>query len=354
MKIQFSLIIAMVFSFFGVSQPTPAQECPQHCDNSSIAIGFVALNDNTTGSDNVAIGPAALANNTTGSHNIAIGSNVFANNIDGNFNIALGTNVMNAHSGGDNNVTVGHFAMYYDQGSQHNVALGNDALFGNFTGINNTALGYSALYYNTFGDNNIALDDEAGLNRITASNNIAIGNKGVAGESNTIRIGKKGTHTFTRIAGISGITVAGGVTVVVDTNGQLGTITSSDRYKDSIKPMDKASESILALTPVTFCYKKELDPEGIPQFGLVAEDVEKVNPDLVARDEEGKPYTVRYEAVNAMLLNEFLKEHRTVQELKKEIAALTATVKEQAAQIQKVSAQVELTKPAPRTVLNNH
>jgi predicted RNase H-like nuclease (RuvC/YqgF family) len=118
--------------------------------------------------------------------------------------------------------------------------------------------------------------------------------------------------------------------------------------------MDKASEAILALKPVSFRYKKELDPDGIPQFGLVAEEVEKVNPDLVARDDQGKPYTVRYEAVNAMLLNEFLKEHRTVEELKKEIAALTATVKEQASQIQKVSAHLSLSKSAPQTVLNNH
>jgi hypothetical protein len=140
--------------------------------------------------------------------------------------------------------------------------------------------------------------------------------------------------------------------VIINANGYLGTTTSSARFKEAIKPMDKASESILALEPVTFRYKEDLDPEGIPQFGLVAEQVQKVNPDLVARDEEGKAYTVRYEAVNAMLLNEFLKEHRTVQELKKEIAALTATVKEQAAQIRKVSAQVELSKPAPQVVEN--
>src|SRR5204862_6868772 len=111
--------------------------------------------------------------------------------------------------------------------------------------------------------------------------------------------------------------------------------------------MDKASEAILSLRPVTFRYKKDLDPDGIPQFGLVAEEVETVNPDLVARDEQGKPYTVRYEAVNAMLLNEFLKEHKTVQELKKQIAALTATVK-------KVSAQVETSRPAPQTIVDNH
>src|SRR5205814_6573041 len=111
-------------------------------------------------------------------------------------------------------------------------------------------------------------------------------------------------------------TVPSGVGVIVGSNGQLGTVVSSARFKDAIQPMDKASEAILALKPVTFRYKKDLDPDGIPQFGLVAEDVQKINPDLVARDEQGKPYTVRYEAVNAMLLNEFLKEHQTVQDLK--------------------------------------
>ncbi len=202
---------------------------------------------------------------------------------------------------------------------------------------------------------------QAGQNLTTGSNNIDIGNLGKAGESDYIRIGTKGTQTHTLIAGISGATVAGGVGVIIDTNGHLGTVVSSERFKDEVKPMDKASEVILALKPVTFRYKQEIDPEGIPQFGLVAEQVEKVNPALVARDDQGKPYTVRYEAVNAMLLNEFLKEHREVQEqkativeFKKEIANLTATVKEQAAQIQKVSAQVELRKPTPRTVLNNN
>src|SRR5262249_5598235 len=143
------------------------------------------------------------------------------------------------------------------------------------------------------------------------------------------------------IAGISGATVPGGVGVIVGTNGQLGTIVSSERFKDDVRPMDKASEAILALKPVAFRYKKDLDPKGVPQFGLVAEDVEEVNPDLVARDEQGKPYTVRYEAVNAMLLNEFLKEHREVQELKKQVAALTAG-------LQKVRAQLELSKAAPQ------
>jgi hypothetical protein len=203
----------------------------------------------------------------------------------------------------------------------------------------------------------------AGLNLTTGSNNIDIGNVGVAGEANKIRIGTVGTQTATFIAGIHGATVTG-TAVVVSSGGQLGVAPSSARFKDEIKPMDEVSEAILALKPVTFRYKHELDPDGIPQFGLVAEQVEKVNPDLVARDAEGKVYTVRYEAVNAMLLNEFLKEHRKVQELENdlratiaqqraEIKALTASVKEQASQIQKVSAQVAVSKPALQGVADN-
>jgi hypothetical protein len=154
------------------------------------------------------------------------------------------------------------------------------------------------------------------------------------------------------IAGISGAAVTGSA-VLVSSSGQLGVRVSSKRFKEEIKPMDQVSEAILALKPVSFRYKKEIDPTRTAQFGLVSEEVEKVNPDLVVRDADGKAYTVRYDAVNAMLLNEFLKEHRTVQEMKKEIAVLTASVKEQASQIQKVSAQIELNKPAPRTALNN-
>src|SRR5262249_49793550 len=183
------------------------------------------------------------------------------------------------------------------------------------------AIGNDALL-NTTGSGNIALGDSAGINLTTGKNNIDIGNAGVAGEANKIRIGATGVQKATFIAGISGVTVPAGVGVIVGTDGKLGTVVSSERFKAEIKSMDKASEAILALKPVTFLYKHELDPEGIPQFGLVAEEVEKVNPDLVARDDQGKPYTVRYEAVNAMLLNEFLKEHRTVQEQKAIIAEL--------------------------------
>jgi hypothetical protein len=262
----------------------------------------------------------------------------------------------------------GVVALFFNKIGNGNTADGADALLNNRTGNNNTASGDGALANNTTGINNIALGALAGTNLTTGSNNIYIGSGGRSTESGTIRIGTQYGRTF--VAGISGVTVAGGVGVIVDTNGQLGTVVSSERFKDAIKPMDKASEAILSLKPITFRYKHELDPEGIPQFGLVAEDVEKVNLDLVARDEQGKPYTVRYEAVNAMLLNEFLKEHRTVQEQgatitrhrkdfeaaiaqqHKEIEALTAIVKQQAAQIQKVSAQLEAGKPAPQLVNN--
>ena len=228
----------------------------------------------------------------------------------------------------------------------------------NSTG-NKQAEGVNALFRNTTGSSNIALGVNAGSNVTTGSNNIDIGNVGVAAEANTIRVGMQGTQTRTFIAGISGAAVAGS-TVVANANGQLGIAVSSERFKDEIKPMDKASEAILALQPVTFRYKKDIDPNRTPQFGLVAEEVAKVNPDLVARDADGKVYTVRYEAVNAMLLNEFLKEHSTVRELRStvakqearaaqqsdEIKLLTATLKEQAWQIQKVSAQLATASPS--------
>ncbi len=248
--------------------------------------------------------------------------------------------------------------------SDRNTALGSGALTDNTTGFGNTAVGWEAMELNTTAMNgpnlsgsfNIALGIDAGVNLSTGDYNIDIGNEGVAGESGTIRIGTVGTQAATYIAGIRDARFARGTAVAVGitADGQLGVRASSARFNEAIQSMDEASEAILSLKPVTFHYKHELDPDGIPQFGLVAEDVEKVNPDLVARDEEGKPYTVRYEEVNAMLLNEFLKEHRKVQEMEanatkqqKQIDALTAG-------LQKVSAQLELSKSAPQTVSNNH
>jgi trimeric autotransporter adhesin len=246
------------------------------------------------------------------------------------------------------------FSLTFD--GTFNTATGFQALFSTTTGSFNTAIGGGALF-NADGSSNIAVGFQAGINLTTSSNNIDIGNPGVAGESRTIRIGTTGSQTKTYVAGISGVTVPGGVGVIVGTNGKLGTVVSSERFKDAIKPMDKASEAILSLQPVTFRYKQELDPDGIPQFGLVAEEVEKVNPALVARDEQGKAYTVRYDAVNAMLLNEFLKEHRRNEKQEATIAELKSTVAQQHKQIdaltaglQKVSAQLELSKSALRTV----
>jgi hypothetical protein len=191
----------------------------------------------------------------------------------------------------------------------------------------------------------------AGGNLTIGNNNIDIGSVGVAAEANTVRVGTQGTHRRAFIAGISGSAVTGSP-VVVNASGQLGVAASSERFKDEIKPMDKMSEAILALKPVTFRYKKDIDPQGVPQFGLVAEDVEKVNPDLIVRDKKGKPYSVRYDQVNAMLLNEFLKEHKKTEKLEATVASLSATVKEQASQIQKVSAQLEASRPVPQVVNN--
>jgi hypothetical protein len=161
----------------------------------------------------------------------------------------------------------------------------------------------------------------------SGSNNIAIGSPGAPTESGITRIGTNGVNVAAYMAGVSGVTVASGVGVVIGANGQLGTVTSSARYKEAIEPMKEASTAILSLEPVKFRYKKELDPQAIPQFGLVAEQVAKVDSDLVARDESGRPYTVRYEAVNAMLLNEFLKEHQKVEEQGNEISELKAAVR---------------------------
>jgi trimeric autotransporter adhesin len=272
--------------------------------------------------------------------NTALGNDALLNNT-GLFNTAIGFDTLFRNATGDDNTAVGYFA-----------------LVTNTTGGSNTATGKSALGLNTTGSNNTAVGYFAGINLTTGSNNIDIGNVGVAAEANTIRIGTQGTQTGTFIAGISGATIPTGVAVIIDGSGHLGTTTSSARFKDSIKPMDKASEAILALKPVTFRYKHELDPAGIPQFGLVAEDVEKVNPDLVARDADGKAYTVRYEAVNAMLLNEFIKEHTKVEQLKKDFESKIAQQQKQiealTAGLQKVSAQVEMNRPAPQMVVDNH
>ena len=295
---------------------------------SNTAVGFQALFSNSFGNFNTAVGDGALFNLGIGDLNTAVGYQTLHNNTSGVGNTALGGNCMLNNRTGKENTAVGDAALYTNWKGHQNTATGTQALYSNSAGTNNVANGLNALYSNTTGNDNIAIGTFAGYSCTTGSYNIEIGNRGVTGEDKTIRIGTQGTQQKTFVAGISGVTVANGVSVVVDANGQLGVMTSSARGKEQIRSMGKASEAILSLQPVTFRYKKELDSKSIPQFGLVAEDVAKVDPDLVAKDDQGKPYTVRYEAVNAMLLNEFLKEHKKVEELAAELAELKAAMKE--------------------------
>ena len=313
--------------------------------SSNTANGFKALFSNITGADNTANGLAALFSNTTGFENTANGVDVLFSNTIGSLNTGTGTG-----------------ALFSNTEGIRNTATGSRALENNTIGSLNTAIGEETLLNNTIGTNNIALGDAAGISVATASNVIAIGSAG-ADVSNSCFIGR-----------IRGVTTAhaDAVPVLIDSVGQLGTISSSRRFKNEIKPMAKASETILALKPVTFHYKS--DDTDTPQFGLIAEEVAEVNPDLVVRDEKGDIYTVRYDAVNAMLLNEFLKAHRQIQEQEatltqlksnsarqeativiqdQEIKALTADLKEQKALIQKVSDKVELNTPALQMALNN-
>jgi trimeric autotransporter adhesin len=320
---------------------------------SNTATGSFALDSNTNGFFNTANGTAALYNNTTGQSNTAMGVDALYSNTTGHKNTANGWGALVSNTSGNYNTALGFWALSANTIGNGNTANGFESLIYNTTGSNNTAEGFQALGKNATGSNNIALGNKAGSNLTTGDGNIDIGNPGLMGESNTIRIGDPASQRTTFIAGISGSTIPGGLAVIVDANGHLGTTTSSARFKEAIKPMDKASEAILALRPVTFRYKKELDPDAIPQFGLVAEDVAKVNRDLVVRDADGKAYTVRYDAVNTMLLNEFLKEHRKVEELEATVEQLAAAVKEQASQIQKVSARLEASKSSPQIVLNN-
>ncbi len=323
------------------------------------ANGAFALFSNNIGTVNTAIGDSALLSNTEGNSNTANGVEALVSNINGSFNTANGFIALSSNTAGNDNTATGVAALFQNTAGNDNTANGLNALNNNTTGDANTAIGRDALFHNTAGSNNTALGAFAGSSLAgNSNNNIDIGNTGVAFESDTIRIGSE-FQTRTFIAAIRGVTtgIADAVNVVIDSNGQLGTISSSRRFKNEIKPMNKTSESILALKPVTFHYKS--DETDTPQFGLIAEEVAKVNPDLVVRDKNGEIYTVRYDAVNAMLLNEFLKEHRkneeqekTIVELKSGMIALAATVKEQAAQIQKVSTQLEASKPAPQVVNN--
>ncbi len=323
---------------------------------------------------NTAEGQNALFSLTSGGYNTALGYYSLRSNATGNFNTAIGAGTLLANTADQNtatgagallgntgffNTANGAFALFSNTSSDQNTAVGTQALFNNTTGNSNTAIGANALLNNTTGSFNIALGGFAGGDLTNGEYNIEIGNSGVGGENSTIRIGDDLNQSRTFIAAIYSITTAGAaIPVLIDANDQLGTVSSSRRFKQDIKPMDKVSETILALKPVTFHYKR--DNTGTRQFGLIAEEVADVNPDLVVRDKKGEIYTVRYDAVNAMLLNEFLKEHRKVEEqqaniaqLKKEIETIVAHSREQDLQIQRVSDQVQMSRPHARVVISN-
>ena len=301
---------------------------------------------------NTAEGTTALQNLTNGTDNTAIGRRALFENRGGNFNTAIGAAALDANVGGDRNTATGVQALSSSTAGSDNTANGYQALGQITRGGTNTAVGSQALFRLRTGDGNIGLGYLAGKSLFNGNNNIYIGNNGVNTENNAIRIGGP-SQSRTFITGISGVGVAG-AGVQVNAEGQLGTAPSSQRFKDQIKAMDQASEAILALKPVTFRYKKEIDPERTPQFGLVAEDVDKVDPDLVLRDKDGKPYSVRYDAVNAMLLNEFLKAHRKIEEHGVTIARQQKRIDALSAGLEKVSEQLEVGKPTPQHVLNSH
>jgi hypothetical protein len=330
------------------------------------AEGTSALFSRTTGVWDTALGYQALFHDTTGHSNTAVGLRSLFSNTTGTQNTATGVLSLFSNTTASFNTADGYQALLSDTTGEKNVATGYQALNSNTTGANNTAVGAATLTNSVDGDDNTAVGGGTGPNVIHGSNNTYLGDfvgTLAPDESNTIRIGdlSNGNGSGSLACFIGGIfnnfQPVGGAIVQVTLD--LGTDelgwdvgASSARFKDEIKPMDKASESILALKPVTFRYKKEIDRTGIPRFGLVAEEVEKVNPDLVTRDRDGKLFTVRYDAVNAMLLNEFLKEHQKVQKLEAALKAVNKRLKAQDAKIDKVNAKVELSGPGLRTVLN--
>ena len=313
------------------------------------AEGQSALLHLAGGTYNTALGWASLGFNVTGNFNTAVGAGTLLSNTSDQ-NTATGAGALLSNTGGSVNTANGVFALFSNTIGSSNTAVGANALFSNTQGGGNTAVGLHALENNITGNLNTAVGYEAGLNA-TGSNNVYIG-AGIAGSASDDGV--------CRIGSIYGTSITNASQIFINADNRLGTSTSSKRFKQNITPTSRASEVLYELKPVTFQYKKEIDPEGRWQFGLVAEEVEKVNPDLIVRDKEGKPYSVRYDQVNAMLLNEFLKEHKAVQEqgatiaeLKKQIATLIAAAKEQDSKIQKVIDQIEINKVGPGVVRND-
>jgi hypothetical protein len=304
--------------------------------NRNTALGEFALSSNTSGSDNTAVGSNACLANTNGNSNTAVGSFALTSNTTGQVNTAVGSGALPANTSGAANSGFGVNALNSNTIGGSNTALGFQALFTNVSGNSNTGVGANALG-NATGSNNIAVGRFAGFNITNGTNNIYVGNNPAGNESNTIRIGNTQTATF--LAGVNGATASGGVQVFVDASGQLGTLTSSKRFKEDVRDMGEASEGLLRLRPVTFHYKAPYDNGArLLQYGLIAEEVAKVAPELVQYDPTGQPFTVRYHALNAMLLNELQKQHAKVEEQQAELARQKAQIEKQEARIRRLEA----------------
>jgi hypothetical protein len=363
-----------------------------HTDTSGFnntASGAYALYLNTTGSNNAAFGYNSLYSNTTGFANDALGLSVLYYNTTGYRNTAAGASALYDNTSGSYNSAFGFNALLLATTGSDNSGFGTDALYSDASGSDNTAVGIVALGNVTTGSNNVGIGNSAGYDITTGNNNIEINTAGASGDNNTIRIGIQGEQTSAYIAGAYGESINSqtGIDLGIDSTGKIGTVASSERFKQDIRDMGDTSDQLLSLRPVTFRYKHEIDPGGVQQFGLVAEEVQKVNPALVVHDGHGKIYSVHYQAVYAMLLNEFLKEHAKVSKLEAsnskleaatakleasnftleatvaaqakaatdqqdEIKSLTASLKEQASLLRKVSMQLEANKPAPEVAAN--
>jgi hypothetical protein len=309
--------------------------------NENTATGAGALFSNTIGVSNTADGAFALFSNTTGNSNTAIGLNALLGNTEGSNNTANGILALFNNITGNANTANGFEALGSNTTGGGNAAAGSLALFSNTTGSNNTACGRAALSNNTSGNHNTALGNETGDSVTTANNVICIGD-GVSGQdvSDSCYIGN--------IWNQSGGTQA----VYVNSDGKLGAQVSSRRFKDEIRSMERASEAIYSLRPVSFRYKPEIERTRPLGFGLIAEEVEKISPDLVTRGHDGQVNTVRYDAINAMLLNEFLKEHRKLEKLEATITCQQTQIEALTAGLQKVTAQIESKERTPQMVDN--
>jgi hypothetical protein len=300
-------------------------------------LGTNAGNFTMVGDLNTGIGRGALSSNTSGNFNTATGAFALQLNTTGDDNTADGEGALNKNDAGFGNTATGVLALANNTTGSFNTAAGKLALFSNGTGDGNTAVGGNALA-NTTGSGNIGIGLDACVNTTTGSINICIGSPGVAGESSTIRIGTVGIQTATFIAGISGTTSPGGVGVFINGNGQLGTATSSRRFKEDIREIGEESDGLMRLRPVAFRYKPEIDPTGLTQYGLIAEEVADVYPDLVVFDRDGRPETVRYHLINALLLSEVQKHHRIAELQSKTIEQQQAEIEELKARLSKLEA----------------